>query len=149
MATRDEEFMSEALKLARLAESEGEVPVGAVVVFQDRIIGRGRNSREQGADISGHAEINAIKDAERHLGKWTLEGCAIYVTLEPCLMCAGAIKQSRLKTIVFGAKDEAEGAVVSRYHVFDEDNANQTICIGVCGEEASTLLKDFFAKRRS
>ena len=148
MERRDEEFMRLALEEAKNAFDLGEVPVGAVVVKDGKVIASGRNSRETERDISGHAEINAIKEAERVLGRWTLEGCSLYVTLEPCPMCAGAIKQSRLSSLVFGAKDEAEGAVVSRYHIFDSDNGAQSIVYGVLEEECSQLLKDFFAEKR-
>lgn len=148
MERRDEEFMSLALEEARRAFDEGEVPVGAVVVKEGKVIATGHNSRENENDISGHAEINAIKAAEKVLGRWTLEGCALYVTLEPCPMCAGAIKQCRLSSLVFGAKDEAEGAVMSRYHLFDADNGAQSITFGVLEKECSDLLKTFFAKKR-
>ena len=144
MPTLDESYMREALKEAGVALSLGEVPVGAVIVKDGTIVGRGHNTRETETDISGHAEINAIKDAEAKLGRWSLEGCALYVTLEPCLMCSGAIKQSRISSVVIGAPDEEEGAVVSRYHVFDEDNGKQNIVLGVLGEECAKALKSFF-----
>ena len=126
----------------------GEVPVGAIIVKDGQIIARAHNTREGDKDISGHAEINAIRLAEKALGRWTLEGCVLYVTLEPCLMCAGAIKQSRLSSVVFGAKDEAEGAVVSKYHVFDDVNGSIGVVYGVLEEPCSELLKSFFAARR-
>ncbi len=148
MDYNDEFFMAEALKQARLAYQEGEIPVGAVVVYHGKIIGSGHNSREKDLDISGHAEINAIKDAESKLGRWSLEGCTLYVTLEPCLMCAGAIRQSRLKSIVYGATDPREGAVVSAFHAFDGDNANQLVLGGVMEKECQELLASFFAEVR-
>ena len=136
--------MLEALTEAYIALAMGEVPVGAVIVKDGQIIGRGHNTREHETNITGHAEINAILDAEKKLGRWTLEGCTLYVTLEPCLMCSGAIRQSRLSSIVIGALDEAEGAVVSRFHVFDEDNGKQTIITGVLEQECAKALKTFF-----
>ncbi|MBQ7243631.1 MAG: tRNA adenosine(34) deaminase TadA [Bacilli bacterium] len=145
---RDEEYMRLALEEARKAYEEGEVPVGAVVVFNGRILAAAHNTREGCLDISGHAEINAMRQAEKALGRWTLEGCTLYVTLEPCVMCAGAIRQSRLSSIVYGAADEKEGAVSSAFHVFDGDNATQTIVSGVLAKECSAILKDFFEKRR-
>ena len=149
MDKRDEEFMSLAIEEAKASASVNEVPVGAVIVLGDKVISRAHNTREGNLDISGHAEINAIRLAEKALGRWSLEGCALYVTLEPCLMCAGAIKQARLSSLVFGAKDEEEGAVVSKHHVFDEDNGAQSIAWGLCEKECSKLLKDFFASRRN
>lgn len=149
MEPRDVAFMKEALLEAEKAFALGEVPVGAVIVKDGKIIGRGHNTRETENDISGHAEINAIKEAEKVLGKWSLEHCSLYVTLEPCVMCGGAIRQSRLSTIIFGAKDEEEGAVVSKYHVFDGDNGLQNVHYGVLEKECSDIIKSFFAKRRN
>ena len=143
----DKRFMEEALAEARLALEEGEVPVGAVIVYKGNIIGRGHNSREGHQDISGHAEINALKEAAKTLGRWSMEGCTLYVTLEPCLMCGGAIKQSRLTSLVYGASDEQEGAL-SVYHVFDADNGAQTIHNGVCDAECQRILQQFFLQRR-
>lgn len=137
-----------ALEEARASAAMGEVPVGAIIVKDGQIIARAHNTREGDKDISGHAEINAIRLAEKALGRWTLEGCVLYVTLEPCLMCAGAIKQSRLSSVVFGAKDEAEGAVVSKYHVFDDVNGSIGVVYGVLEERCSELLKSFFAAKR-
>lgn len=141
--------MELALEQARIGLSLGEVPVGAVIVYKDEVIGVGHNTREGDDDISGHAEINALKDAGKHLGRWQLDGASLYVTLEPCLMCAGAIRQSRVSSIVFGASDPGEGAVVSKHHVFDADNGVQTILGGVMKEECEALLNAFFAKRRN
>lgn len=148
MAQTDEQYMDLALEEARIGFSLGEVPVGAVIVKDGTVIGRGHNTREAGNDISGHAEINAIKEAEQALGRWALEGCTLYVTLEPCLMCAGAIKQSRIATLVFGAKDEEEGAIVSKYHVYDADNGSLNVSYGLRENECSTLIKSFFASKR-
>lgn len=146
--TRDEEYMRLALAEAEAAEKEGEVPVGAVVVFDGEVIAKGHNAREKDLDIAGHAEIVALKKAALALGRWSLEGCTLYVTLEPCLMCAGAIRQSRISTLVFGARDAEEGAVVSRHHVFDQDNGVQTIQTGVLEEDCAAIIKRFFLKKR-
>ncbi len=140
-------LMNEALTEARLAFDAGEIPVGAIVVKGDKIIGRGHNTREADKDISGHAEINAIKQAEKNLGTWDLSGCAIYVTLEPCPMCAGAIMQSRLRTIVYGEDDPQEGGL-TKYHLLDHGNANTLVCPGVLRKECRALLDEFFAKLR-
>ena len=148
MEHRDEEYMRLALEEARLAFDEGEVPVGAVIVKDGVVVSSAHNSRENELDISGHAEINAIRKAEKALGRWTLEGCTLYVTLEPCPMCAGAIKQSRLSSLVFGAKDEEEGAIISAYHIFDADNGSQNVSFGVLEKECSELLKAFFSAKR-
>ena len=145
---RDEVFMRLALDEARKAAEEGEVPVGAVIVYEGKTLCAAHNSRKKGLDISGHAEINAIRKAEELLGRWTLEGCTLYVTLEPCLMCAGAIKASRLTTLVYGASDPDEGAVKSKYHVFDADNGVPNILTGVMEAECSSVLKRFFLGRR-
>ncbi|MBR1847328.1 MAG: nucleoside deaminase [Bacilli bacterium] len=145
---RDEVFMRLALDEAREAAEEGEAPVGAVIVYEGKILCAGHNSRENALDISGHAEINAIRKAEELLGRWTLEGCTLYVTLEPCLMCAGAVKASRLTTLVYGASDPDEGAVKSKYHVFDADNGVPNILTGVMEAECSSVLKHFFLGRR-
>ena len=148
MNEKDLAFMNVASQEADLSFQAGEVPVGAVIVKDGEIIARARNTREQDLDISGHAEINAIKAAEKALGRWTLEGCTLYVTLEPCPMCAGAIKQSRLSSIVFGASDEAEGAVCSAYHLFDKDNGAQSVSKGVMEKECREILQRFFKTRR-
>ena len=143
-------FMQEALKEAQLAFAEGEVPVGAVVVKSGEIVGRGHNEREKTFDISSHAEINAIKDAAQQLKKWDLSDCSLYVTLEPCLMCAGAILQSRIRYLCFGTTDKKAGAIVSNYHVFDNQNAYTPPLIdkNLCEKQCSDILKIFFAHKR-
>lgn len=142
--------MDAALEEAKIAFEEGEVPVGAVIVKNGEIIGRGRNHRETKNDIASHAEIEAIRDAEKHLGKWSLDGSSIYVTVEPCLMCSGAIKQARISAVYYGAGDPSMGAVRSHYHVFDESNVefDPLVYPGLKESEASKLMKDFFARRR-
>lgn len=143
-------YMKEALKEAEEALRQGEVPVGAVVVRNGEIIGRGRNGREKGLDISSHAEINALKDAAKHLGRWDLPDCSLYVTLEPCLMCSGAILQARVRYLCFGALDEKAGAVVSNFYVFDSKNAYTPPLIdkNVLKNECEEILKTFFANKR-
>ena len=143
-------YMGEALKEAEEALKHGEVPVGAVVVRNGEIVGRGRNGREEAFDISSHAEINAMKDAAKRLGRWDLSDCSLYVTLEPCLMCAGAILQARVRYLCFGACDEKAGAVVSNFYVFDRKNAYTPPLIdkNVLKNECECILKTFFGKRR-
>ena len=140
-------FMKEALAEARLAFDAGEIPVGAVVVKEGAIIGRGHNTREADSDISGHAEINAMKEAGKALGNWDLSGCSIYVTLEPCPMCASAIMQSRIRTIVYGEDDPQEGGL-SKYRLLDYGNANTLVSAGLLREECRALLDSFFEKLR-
>ena len=147
---KDIAFMEEALKEAELAFAEGEVPVGALIVRNGEIIGRGHNHREKDLDISSHAEINALKDAAKTLGRWDMHDCSLYVTLEPCLMCAGAILQSRIRYLCFGAVDEKAGAIISAYHVFDSQNIYTPPLIdkGVYESECSALLARFFKEQR-
>lgn len=143
-------YMEIALEEARKALEEGEVPVGAVVVKDGKIIARGHNHRESTHDISSHAEIEALKAAGQILGTWDLKGCALYVTLEPCLMCAGAIEQSRVSTLVYGADDPQEGAITSKRFIFDSrEKANGPLIYrGVEKDRCQALLKDFFYARR-
>lgn len=142
--------MEIALEEAKAAFEEGEVPVGAIIVLNDEIIARAHNTREKNVEISGHAEIKAIEEAEKKLGRWTLENCTLYVTLEPCLMCSGAIMQSRIKRVVYGSIDEKKGAVTSNYYVFDDPNSEShpLISKGVLKTRCSELLKQFFQKMR-
>jgi len=146
----DEEWMDKALLLAKKAAEEGEIPVGAIVVREGRIIGRGHNRREKKKDVSSHAEIEALRKAEKKLQNWRLDDATIYVTLEPCLMCAGAILQARLGRVVYGAKDPKEGALVSKYFVYDAPTFNERPLVkgGVKAKECETLLADFFAQKR-
>lgn len=146
----ENDFMDKAIELAKKALQEGEVPVGAVVVKNGAIIGEGYNKREKNSDISSHAEIEAMKSAAKKLGDWRLDGCSLYVTLEPCLMCSGAILQSRISSLFFGAKDEKEGAVVSNYFVFDEPMSlpRPLINLGIKGSECESLLRSFFKDAR-
>lgn len=142
--------MKEALLEAQKAFAKGEVPVGAVVVYEGQIVGRGHNQRESGLDISSHAEIEAMKNAAKTLGRWNLSDCTLYVTLEPCLMCAGAILQSGLFRVVYGAEDEQMGAICANYHVFDAPSAKSRPLVsrGVCSKECADLLQQFFVSLR-
>ena len=139
--------MNEALAEARIAFELGEIPVGAVVVKNGEILGRGHNTRERDDDISGHAEINALKDAAKHLGNWDLSGCSIYVTLEPCPMCMGAIIQARIRSVVYGQSDPKEGGL-SKYHLLDHGNASTLVCSGILEDECAKILEEFFAGLR-
>ncbi len=143
-------FMEEALKEARIAFSHGEVPVGAIIAKDGEIIGRGHNERESKNDISSHAEIEAIKEAEKTLGRWSLEGCSLYVTIEPCLMCSGAIKQARISSVFYGANDPSIGAVKSHYHVYDDSDIeyNPLVYSGIQERECRELMRAFFADKR-
>ena len=145
----DELFMAEALKLAREAFDEGEVPVGCVIVRGEEIVGRGRNRREGVKNALAHAEIEAINDACRRLGGWRLWECTLYVTLEPCPMCAGAIVNARIPRVVYGASDQKCGAVRSVCALFDmKFNHHPAVEAGVLEEECGTLLTEFFQKLR-
>jgi tRNA(adenine34) deaminase len=146
----DEEFMAEALKLAATAASLGEVPVGAVAVKDGQIIGRGYNRREIDKDPFSHAEFNAMREAAQAVGAWRLTGVTVFVTLEPCAMCAGALVQSRVTRLVFGASDPKAGAVGSLYNLAVDPRHNHRVEVtsGVMSEACSQALKDFFAALR-
>ena len=145
----DHEFMGEALALAAEAAAEGEVPVGCVIVRKGEIVGRGRNRRETGKSALAHAEIEAISEACRNLGGWRLWECTLYVTLEPCPMCAGAIINARIPRVVFGASDGKCGAVRSVCSMFSmEFNHHPTVEYGIREEECAALLTEFFQKLR-
>ena len=145
----DKFYMEQALELARQASDEGEVPVGCVIVRGDRIVGRGRNRRETGKTALGHAEIEAIREACENCGGWRLWDCTMYVTLEPCPMCAGAIINARIPRVVCGARDEKCGACGSVCDLFSMDfNHHPEIEYGLLEEESTALLKDFFQNLR-
>lgn len=142
-------YMDEALKLAREAFDAGEVPVGCVIVRGDEIVGRGRNRREGDKSALAHAEIEAISEACRRLGGWRLWECTLYVTLEPCPMCAGAILNARIPRVVYGAGDQKCGAVRSVCSLFDmKFNHHPVVEQGVREEESGALLTEFFQKLR-
>lgn len=145
----DTDFMKEALRLADEAALEGEVPVGAVVVFGDRIVGRGRNRREKGKNALAHAELEAIDEACKTLGGWRLWQCDMYVTLEPCPMCTGAIINSRIKRLVYGASDYKAGSCGSVVNLFDLPyNHKPEVTTGFMQEECSEKLTEFFKNLR-
>lgn len=151
MPMNDDEYMTLAIELAHEAWSAGEVPVGAIVVLDGEIVGRGFNQPISRHDPSAHAEIMALRDAGRHVGNYRLPECTLYVTLEPCAMCAGAIMHARLKRIVFGAADPKTGAAGSVVNLFQEDRLNHHTEIqgGVLARECGELISRFFRERRS
>lgn len=138
-------FMLEAIELAKIAASEGEVPVGAVIVKDGKIIAKGKNEREKKQNALSHAEIEAINNACKALGSWRLDDCEIYVTLEPCPMCAGAIINSRIKTLVFGAYDSKMGSIDSVVNLCNYPyNHKVEVYGGICEDECLEILQDFF-----
>ncbi len=142
-------YMNMALELAREAAAEGEVPVGCVIVRDGEVVGRGRNRRETEKNALGHAEIEAINEACTKLGGWRLWECTLYVTLEPCAMCAGAILNARIPRVVFGASDKKYGAVGSVCSLFSMDfNHHPEVEQGIAQEECAALLKEFFQNLR-
>ena len=147
---RETEWMEKALDLARAAANAGEVPVGCVITDKDgTIIGRGRNRREENGDATAHAEIEAIREACSVLGDWRLEGCTLTVTLEPCPMCAGAILNARIPTVVYGAKEPVFGSCGSVIDLFFERYGHTPrVYGGVREQECAALLRAFFAEKR-
>ncbi|MBR0208761.1 MAG: nucleoside deaminase [Oscillospiraceae bacterium] len=145
-----EAYMRMALELAREAAENGEVPVGCVIADADgRVIGRGRNRREETGDATAHAEIEAIREAGETLGSWRLDGCTLYVTLEPCPMCAGAIINARVPALVYGAADAVSGSCGSVIDLFFERYGHHPQVLGgVLAEEAAALLRSFFSALR-
>ena len=146
----DTYFMKEALKEAKKAFLLDEVPIGAVIVINDKIVARGHNLRESKQDVLAHAEINAIRKLNKKLKTWRLPGYKIYITIEPCAMCAGAILWSRLDEIIYGAKDPKGGALGSSFNLFNVPNINHHPQIrgGVLEEECASLMKHFFKTKR-
>ncbi|KXW57788.1 tRNA adenosine(34) deaminase TadA [Ferrovum myxofaciens] len=151
MKDEDEAFMGEALNLAQQAAQAGEVPVGALLVQEGRILGYGHNSPLSACDPSAHAEMQAIRMAARTLNNYRLPECTLYVTLEPCCMCAGVIQHARLKRVVYGAADPKTGACGSVVDLFSDPRLNHHTQIlgGVCTEASAELLRSFFRARRS
>ncbi len=143
-------YMKEALSLALNAYNNGDIPVGCIIVKDNTIVGKGYNTRHITSQTVDHAEINAIKDANKVLGTWILEDCEMYVTLEPCQMCCGAIIQSRIKKVYFGAKDYKSGCIVSHLNMLDYDFFNHKVEYqgNILEEESSVLLKTFFKELR-
>lgn len=151
MHMSDEDFMHAALELARQAEQAGEVPVGAVVVKDGVIIGRGSNAPIGRHDPSAHAEMLALRDAAQNVGNYRLVGCELYVTLEPCLMCVGAMFHARIARVIFGASDPKTGAAGSVLDLFEEQRLNHHAEVrgGVLAAECGSVLSQFFAARRA
>jgi tRNA(adenine34) deaminase len=147
----DQHWMQRALQLAEKAAALGEVPVGALVVLNDTVVGEGWNQVISSNDPSGHAEIIALRQAAKQLSNYRLADCQLYVTLEPCSMCAGAMVHGRIKRLVFAASEPKAGAVVSQAQLLDAPYMNHQVeyCGGVCSAEASTMLSSFFKQRRA
>ena len=145
-----EKWMGEALALARQAAELGEVPVGAVVVHENQIVGRAFNRKESDTCATHHAEILALQEASRHLGRWRLSGCDLYVTLEPCVMCAGALVSARVDGVYYGATDPKGGGVESLYRILEDDRLNHRpqVEAGILAEPCGQVLKEFFRQRR-
>lgn len=151
MRTTDEKYMREAIRQAKKAYALGEVPIGCVIVYQDKIIGRGYNRRNTDKNTLNHAEITAIRKASKVMGDWRLEGCTIYITLEPCQMCSGAIVQSRMDRAVIGCMNPKAGCAGSVLNLLQmkEFNHQVEITYGVLEEECSQMLKEFFRELRA
>ena len=149
--TQDEKYMREAIRQAQKAYAINEVPIGCVIVYEDKIIGRGYNRRTTDKNTLAHAELQAIKKASKRMDDWRLSGCIMYVTLEPCQMCAGAIVQSRIKRIVVGCMNPKAGCAGSILNLLqmDEFNHQAELETGVMEQECSQMLKDFFKELRN
>lgn len=148
--TKDEFYMGKAIEEAKIAAAVGEIPVGAVVIYQKKAIARAYNLRETLPCATAHAELLAIEKACRVLGRWRLTGCTLYVTVEPCPMCAGAIVNSRLDRIVYGCDDPKGGAVRSLFQIVDNPALNHRVEVtaGVRADECAAIMRDFFRSRR-
>jgi len=146
----DEHYMRLALREARYAFEDGEAPVGAVIVHEGRVIARAHNQKETLRDPTAHAEMIAVTQATAAREAWRLSECVMYVTLEPCLMCAGALIQARLTRVVYGADDPKAGAVRTLYHVLDDARLNHHVAVtgGVLADECGAILSEFFTARR-
>lgn len=149
--TEDEKFMAEAVRQAEKAYALEEVPIGCVIIYEGKIIARGYNRRNTDKNTLAHAELNAIREASRELGDWRLDGCTMYVTLEPCQMCAGAIVQSRIKKVVMGCRNPKAGCAGSILNLLQVPEFNHQVEIeeGILGRQCSDMLKEFFRKLRS
>ena len=146
-----EKYMKEALRLAKKAYALGEVPIGCVIVYEGKIIGRGYNRRKTDKNTLSHAEITAIRKASKYMGDWRLEGCTLYVTLEPCQMCAGAIVQARIPEVVMGCMNPKAGCAGSILNLLNMPEFNHQVAVtgGILEAECSTVLKTFFAELRA
>ncbi len=147
---KDQRYMQIAIDQAQIAQENGDVPIGAVIVHQNQIIGKAYNQREQLKDPTAHAEIIALTQAAAFLESWRLNDCTIYVTLEPCPMCAGALVLARMKRLVYGCDDPKTGAVKTLYNIVQDQRLNHRLEVtsGVLAAECSELLQEFFQKRR-
>ncbi len=147
----NEKYMRAAIRQAKKAALLDEVPIGCIIVYENRIIGRGYNRRNTDKTTLGHAEMTAIKKASRYLGDWRLEGCTMYVTLEPCQMCAGAIVQARIPNVVIGSMNPKAGCAGSVLNILEHPAFNHQVNVtrGVLGDECSTMLSDFFKSLRA
>ena len=148
--TTDEKYMKEAIRQAKKAAAIGEVPIGCIIVYEDKIIGRGYNRRMVDHTVLAHAEILAMKKACKKMGDWRLEGCTMYITLEPCPMCAGAIVQARIPRVVVGSMNPKAGCAGSVLNLLQQDGLNHQVEItkGVLAEECSGLMTSFFRELR-
>lgn len=148
--TTDEKYMNKAIAQAKKAAANGDVPIGCVIVYEDRIIARGYNKRNLKKTTLAHAELLAIEKASKVLGDWRLEECTMYVTLEPCQMCAGAIVQARISRVVIGCMNAKAGCAGSIYNLLEEPRFNHQVEItkDVCKEECSKMMSDFFRELR-
>lgn len=146
----DQRFVRSAIEAARIAEENGDVPIGAVIVHQNQIIAKAYNQRQQLQDPTAHAEIIALTQAAAAVGNWRLHGCTMYVTLEPCPMCAGALVLSRMDRLVYGCDDPKAGACGSLYNIVADDRLNHRLEVssGILAEECTEQLQDFFQRRR-
>ena len=146
----DEKYMKKAIKLAKKAAKNGEVPIGCIIVYEDKIIGKGYNRRKEKSSTLAHAEISAIKQACKYIGDWRLEGCTMYVTLEPCMMCAGACVQARIDKVIIGADNPKAGCAGSIINILQMREFNHQVEIerGILLEECANLLTDFFKQMR-
>ncbi len=147
----DTVYMRMALDEALLAAEKGEVPIGAVIVCDGAVVARAHNTREIDTDPTAHAELIAIREASRKLGRWRLSDCTVYATLEPCPMCAGAMHQARIERLVYGAPDPKAGAVGTLYDLSNDERLNHRFSVtsGILSEESSTILRQFFGKLRT
>ena len=147
----DDNYMRLAIEQVKIAEEHGDVPIGAVIIYENQIIGKAYNQREQLNDPTAHAEIIALTQAAAFLESWRLHGCTMYVTLEPCPMCAGALVLARVDRLVYGCNDPKAGACGSLYNIVQDERLNHRLEItpGVLTDECSRLLQDFFQRRRS
>jgi tRNA(adenine34) deaminase len=146
----DEYWMARALELAQMARYIGEIPVGAVVTLGSQLVAEAHNEKEQNSDATAHAEVLAIQRASKSLGRWRLKDCTLYVTLEPCLMCVGAVISARLDRLVYGALDKKAGAVESTFKLSDTTHFNHypQLTSGILAEQSGKIIKEFFQELR-